>query len=513
MGNCDGNAVNGCEASLTTLTNCGTCGSVCNLANATESCGTGTCALGTCTSSWLNCDGNPANGCETNGDTDPNHCGACGAVCQGPNVSTAVCQTRVCYVATCNAGWGDCNGSAADGCEVDLTSSTANCGACGQPCSGSCSGGVCTLAAPGGGCIAQVDAGSENLCALRTDGTVWCLGMDTYGQLGNGPPMTASNTPVQASISGVRYLDGGVSYTCAVRGDGSTWCWGGGGAALGWNGAYAASSSPLRVGYQVGASNIYLAPATQVAAWSGHACARHVDGTASCWGANDVGQIGIGTLTPTAPPRKVVGLSSVVQVDVGFRHTCAVRQDGSLTCWGNTGNGNLGFSGNAAGGSVATLPAPVPAVAGVAQVASGDVFYCGRTNAGGVFCAGDDALDALGRGAGNNSGPPAPLSLPGSVVQVASGMAHACALLSTGALWCWGNTQNGQASGFTNVNDFNATEPIPKWVASLGTSVAAVSAGYFTTCVIRTDGSVACFGKVPGVPVTYAPVTIPFPCP
>jgi len=68
-------------------------------------------------------------------------------------------------VAACNAGfvlqpdlhpfdegrvavWGNCDGSAASGCEVDLRSSASNCGACGDRCaSGVCTAGVCASGA------------------------------------------------------------------------------------------------------------------------------------------------------------------------------------------------------------------------------------------------------------------------------------------------------------------------------------------------------------------------------
>jgi hypothetical protein len=44
---------------------------------------------------------------------------------------------------TCPAGTGDCNGNPGDGCETDLTSNIAHCGACGHDCLG----GACTASA------------------------------------------------------------------------------------------------------------------------------------------------------------------------------------------------------------------------------------------------------------------------------------------------------------------------------------------------------------------------------
>ncbi len=64
-GDCDADPDNGCETSLSTLSDCGGCGQRCDLAHASESCNQGSCQLGTCDSGYADCDGVGANGCET----------------------------------------------------------------------------------------------------------------------------------------------------------------------------------------------------------------------------------------------------------------------------------------------------------------------------------------------------------------------------------------------------------------------------------------------------------------
>jgi hypothetical protein len=62
--NCNGSWDDGCEASLKTSQNCGSCGTPCTAGtHATASCATGSCVRG-CTAPWQNCDGDWANGCE-----------------------------------------------------------------------------------------------------------------------------------------------------------------------------------------------------------------------------------------------------------------------------------------------------------------------------------------------------------------------------------------------------------------------------------------------------------------
>jgi len=133
-GNCDGDDSDGCETGLTSKTHCGACGQICDLPNASESCTTGTCRVSSCLSGWGNCDNNHTNGCETLLDSSPN-CGACGETCQFlPNVGSAACSSGECAIAYCVNGFGDCDHSGSTGCETDTLSDVANCGGCGNVC-------------------------------------------------------------------------------------------------------------------------------------------------------------------------------------------------------------------------------------------------------------------------------------------------------------------------------------------------------------------------------------------
>ncbi len=77
---------------------------------------------------------------------DPAHCGRCGAACrEGPN-ARARCVSGSCALG-CDPGWGDCDGSPADGCEAELERDRFHCGACGVRCAEGtgCAGGRCAL--------------------------------------------------------------------------------------------------------------------------------------------------------------------------------------------------------------------------------------------------------------------------------------------------------------------------------------------------------------------------------
>jgi hypothetical protein len=101
--------------------------------NATATCMSGACAP-SCAAGWGDCDKNAANGCETATINDVANCGGCGQACAPlPNASVK-CTGTTCGLASCNTGWGNCDGNDTNGCETDLTTSQAHCGACTIAC-------------------------------------------------------------------------------------------------------------------------------------------------------------------------------------------------------------------------------------------------------------------------------------------------------------------------------------------------------------------------------------------
>lgn len=161
---CDGLAATGCETRLDSLAHCGACGRTCGApANGTPACVQGTCGIQACNPGFGNCDGNPATGCETNVNSNVNHCGTCGRNCAAqftvPNPhATTTCAGGTCGL-VCESGWDDCDGRFDNGCEANLDADERHCGQCGRSCG---SGGVCN----GGDCCAQCPSGTL-CCAPR----------------------------------------------------------------------------------------------------------------------------------------------------------------------------------------------------------------------------------------------------------------------------------------------------------------------------------------------------------
>jgi hypothetical protein len=166
---CDGNTVNGCEASLNASTSCGACGRTCATG---QSCVNGACVTSTdCPAGQTRCNGVCVNLLD---NTD--HCGRCGNVCFGPN-SRASCLSGVCGALTCTTGFGNCDNNVANGCEVNLNSTSAHCGRCGNVCPGgaACTNGACGPV-PGGATLVSGlggAAGFGTTCLAPGDDNAW----------------------------------------------------------------------------------------------------------------------------------------------------------------------------------------------------------------------------------------------------------------------------------------------------------------------------------------------------
>jgi alpha-tubulin suppressor-like RCC1 family protein len=71
-------------------------------------------------------------------------------------------------------------------------------------------------------------------------------------------------------------------------------------------------------------------------------CIVHDDGSASCHGYNENGELGDGGLMLSATPKQVPGIADVVDLQVAHGSACAVRRNGILTCWGEGSIVDLG---------------------------------------------------------------------------------------------------------------------------------------------------------------------------
>lgn len=216
--NCDGIPSNGCETPLNTSVNCGSCGAACALANATASCTSGTCALTKCSPGFDDCDKLSDTGCESNAQTDPANCGTCGTKCS----ANQVCQAGKCIVSNCTPPTANCDANPAD-CETNTDTSVAHCGFCNNPCNlpnanAGCSGGKCTVTTCKAG-FADCDGLPANGCETSLGTTSNCkLCGDTCS--GGANVVTATCGPSGCAVTcagGFSNCNGAVGDGCEVQ--------------------------------------------------------------------------------------------------------------------------------------------------------------------------------------------------------------------------------------------------------------------------------------------------------
>lgn len=333
---------------------------------------------------------------------------------------------------------------------------------------------------------ANVSISYLNSCMHR-DGGVQCWGTNFWGQLGLGDRLTrALPTVVFAPGSGVSSLSAGVEHSCAVIGGGIQ-CWG---KNVGGSFGFTSSGSMQLTPASILASG---SGATQVSAGSASRCAV-IAGGLTCWGLNDVGQLGNGG-TSTAPngvAAVFAANSNVSAVSVfgdngvssGGAHVCAVIA-GGVQCWGSNNSGKLG------NGSTANSTSPVVAItaaSGATSVSTAAQHSCAVVS-GGVQCWG--ANDGrLGNGSTAASLLPVQAIAAGSGVTVVSASnTHTCAV-ARGGVYCWGDNASGQLG-----LGAPSTSPLlsPTIVLAEGSGATDVSTAPFHTCA-TVNGGVQCWG-------------------
>ena len=186
--------------------------------------------------------------------------------------------------------------------------------------------------------VASVSAGGNHACAVTTSGDARCWGRNGAGQLGDGT-MTDSSVPV-AALSGAAVVSAGALHTCAVTTGSDVKCWGADDADQLGASSFESCTSLLYTGpcSTTPLDVVALAgTAADVSAGDRHTCAITTSGGAKCWGRNNEGQLGDGSLSGISVPVDVVRLASGVDtVSVDLNSSCALIMAGRVECWGET---------------------------------------------------------------------------------------------------------------------------------------------------------------------------------
>ena len=362
-----------------------------------------------------------------------------------------------------------------------------------------------------------------------------CWGAGNFGQLGNGTfyggfsgtRPTGSATPVQVEgVGGTGTLTGVTSVTgdksgssCAIVASGGVDCWG-----YGYNGQLGngvfyttspnGSATPVQVEGVGGTGTLTGVTSLTSDGYGYDFCAVLASGGVDCWGNNEYGQLGNGTVSNSATPVPVegvggagtlTGVASLTSDTIGTY--CALLTSGAVDCWGWGEDGELGngtFDTTSPYGTA--TPVQVEGVGGgtltgVEALANDDIGFCALLTTGEVNCWGINGYGALGNGTFSNSATPVPVegvagtgTLTG-VESLIGGWNTYCAIFASGGVDCWGF---GGEGGLGNGTVSNSATPVPvEGVGGAGTltGVASLTSDTIGTyCALLTSGAVDCWG-------------------
>jgi alpha-tubulin suppressor-like RCC1 family protein len=282
---------------------------------------------------------------------------------------------------------------------------------------------------------AAISAGGRQSTGIKTDGTYWAWGGNSYGQLGDDTNISKTS-PVQTVAGGTNWSipAAGSNASGGIKTDGTLWTWGKNFfGVLGNDSQVAQVSSPVQT--VAGGTNwSYLSIPNQTAV------ALKTDGTLWSWGRATSGALGdLSSITKSSPVQTVAGGTNWRQATIGgFFFTLAIKTDGTLWGWGNNANGTLGNN------STGDVSSPIQ------TVASGTNWQ-----------------------------------------QVSAGYKSVAAIKTDGTLWTWGQNNYGQL-GDNSVIQRNS----PVQTVSGGTVWSVVSAGNTgMTASIKTDGTLWTWGR------------------
>ncbi|MDF2665249.1 MAG: hypothetical protein K0R81_1099 [Microbacterium sp.] len=276
------------------------------------------------------------------------------------------------------------------------------------------------------------------------DGTVWTVGENGLGQLGDGTTTTRTTWAAVPGVSGVVGIAVGIQHVLALTSDGSVWAWGDGDSGQIGDGSTGGRTSPVRV------PNI--SAITQVQAGGTNSYALKSDGTVWAWGYNHIGQLGNGTAQAAASPSPTqVQNISTGSVLLSANWTIFVQlHDGSYVAWGQNDHGQIGD------GTTTDRHLPTAALTGMTNIKKltfGRASGYALLNDGTVSAWGMNEHGQCGNGTTTDVLTPAAVTGLSNVKDVIGAGRNGFALLNDGTLKAWGWNAQGQTGDGSSGND------------------------------------------------------------
>ena len=324
--------------------------------------------------------------------------------------------------------------------------------------------------------VTEIAAGDYHSLFIKTDGSLWGMGGNWEGFLGDGT-YNGTNRPELIVASNVVAVAAGAAHSLFIKTDGSLWAMGNNDYGQLGDGTYNQTNRPELI---VSSNVVAIAAGIQ------HSLFLKTDGSLWAMGYNRWGALGDGTYSTNAPnyginqPEQIIA-SNVTAVAAGGDFSFFLKRGGSLWDMGENDYGQLG------NGMANPLPPygtnqPQFIVAsGVTAVSGGIEFSVFLKSDGSLWGMGENTAGQLGDGTLNNTDLPEEI-LTSGVKAVSSGSQHNLILMNDGSLWADGSNFNGQLGDGT-YNQTNRPELI------VGPS-SGPSGPYTLTLIAQGSGTV-----------------------
>ena len=348
----------------------------------------------------------------------------------------------------------------------------------------------------------SISLGNQFSCGIQTDlatppnQTLWCWGNNGESQLGDSTTINSTSPKKIISLADKwTTIDAGSQHACAINSN-SLYCWG--------NNSYGQLGLNSTANATIPTQEVEGRKWLGVSSGANHTCAVEDTGTDTldlwCWGANEFGQLGIGSTSHYPKPHLVTHNDSLGWrwVSSGTSHTCAINSDYIGHCWGLNNSGQLGNGIGLDTGSAKQFDSSN----NWQSLASGALHSCGLktdpfTSLETLWCGGINNFGQLGIGSTANQSAPVQVTGPDDSLEnweyVSSGHFHSCAITNTAALYCWGRNKHGQlANG--NTTDIPANWSLQSKITEGADDWLIVAAGASHTCGIKNTNELWCWG-------------------
>jgi len=325
--------------------------------------------------------------------------------------------------------------------------------------------------------VVQASAGWNHTLFVESDGSLWAMGANGNGELGDGTT-TDQDVPEMIVASNVVAVAAGNGFSLFLKSDGNLWAMGANGNGQLGDGTTIEQHRPEQI--------VFTGGVTSISAGGFHSLFLK---TNVLWGMgrNDNGELGNGTGVDVHGASQLM-TNSVNKIAAGYLHSVFLTTDGSVWAMGYNGLGQLGD------GTQTTRYSPIEALTNHSVFSGGTAVFAGYLHSLYIYIQpvlnyslwgmGDNLDGDLGDGSNDTHYSPA--QVPGSgIITAAAGGGFSLIVESGGSLWATGadtsvQLGDGQSGQF-------AVAYSPEEILSSG--VTAVSAGYAHSVFIKSDGS------------------------